>query len=1057
MAVLLVHLSDSHLKTPTDPLMQRVAALSQAIAAEMDGSVTACILAFTGDATDKGRAAGFDVAGQLLQGLAADVERLTKLRPITLAVPGNHDVVLPDDTSLRDITLGSLEKEAEITRPKPAVEKEVLAPLNAYFAFVAAVAPGGSPTPDRPYYVAIDKEFDGKRLRFHLLNSSWMCNRGQEPGCLLFPVSEIRPPQGGPTPDYEITLLHHPFAWFKQPEAMRPLRDAVESISDMILTGHEHVGRLTKVVVHGAAEWEYREGEALQDGDAGEISGFHVVRLDFQQDRQTLTTYQWRRTGAGPAYVRTADPAESALGRNRRRASQPYRFRADFEAKLDDPELPVLHPKQGKLRLSDFYTYPDIKQINDAPDSPKARVRGEKVVEILAGTPRAILFGPDRCGKSSLAKRACADLHSRGDLPLLLNAQRLRNATADRLARLLETMVGEQYEALTPEAYWQVDPTKRVLIIDDLQQGPDHRNRRDELLAELERRFQRIVIVGADEFYFEELLCDETEEARKSNALWSYDLYRILPFGYVRCEQFVRNWVGLGHSKPDELEEKVAQITGLLTQFLKNNLIPQYPWVVMVIVQQADSPEPLHAENGSYGYLLQALITAALAKSRLRLPVNGKYRWLGELAKELYNRDLAALPDADARALHESYRREYGVTDIDYKEVRDDLVAAGVLRVEGNDLSFRQPYTYCYFVAWELAQRIHANDDSARREVRRLCQDLYHEDTANVLVFLAHLTTSQVVLEEMTARAAELFADAPATDFVSDVGSINSMYDKVQALILPRGDPQQNQLALKDHQDERRAELESKAKPNREVCLRRSPEDRANCDRTFAKVMEIVTAMRTIEILGQVLRNEATARKVSAMLEITGHIFHLGRRLLGFIFSLPGDHLLDKMICNLEEHYRHRMPKAKVDDLISEVSRHLFNMYTFAAFGVVKHIAAAVGERNLREVFRQLVEADPNLANRVYKLAIDLETLPTLPLRDVETLNDELTGTKRAKGRKKVAYNNLAHTLVRSLVVDYLYLNHVPRGQAQALCQKLNIEVPAAMNDVTIKRLPPGR
>jgi hypothetical protein len=79
----------------------------------------------------------------------------------------------------------------------------------------------------------------------------------------------------------------------------------------------------------------------------------------------------------------------------------------------------------------------------------------------------------------------------------------------------------------------------------------------------------------------------------------------------------VRNWVTLGHTKPDELEDKIVEINGLLTQFLRNNLIPQYPWVVMVIVQQADSAEPLHAENGSYGFLLQALITAALAKSRL--------------------------------------------------------------------------------------------------------------------------------------------------------------------------------------------------------------------------------------------------------------------------------------------------------------------------------------------------------------------------------------------------------------------------------------------------------
>jgi len=123
---------------------------------------------------------------------------------------------------------------------------------------------------------------------------------------------------------------------------------------------------------------------------------------------------------------------------------------------------------------------------------------------------------------------------------------------------------------------------KRVLIIDDLHHAPADSDGRAHLLPEFERRFDRIVILGADEFYYEELICANKDD-RKSNALWAYDLYRILPFGYLRCEQFVRNWVGLGETKSDELEDKVTQINGLLTQFLRNNLIPQYPWVVMII------------------------------------------------------------------------------------------------------------------------------------------------------------------------------------------------------------------------------------------------------------------------------------------------------------------------------------------------------------------------------------------------------------------------------------------------------------------------------------------
>ncbi len=644
------------------------------------------------------------------------------------------------------------------------------------------------------------------------------------------------------------------------------------------------------------------KARALQEGSDGKVSGFSCAAARLRKrSRQTVTTYQWSTSAIG-AYVRTVGPADAHLGRNRRRASQPYRLLPVFEEKLDDPELPVFHSKQGMLHLSDFYTYPDLMPLDDDSGSATPRMRGEKLVETIGRASRSLLFGPDRCGKSSLAKRLYVDLHKSGDLPLLLHGASLKNVRMERVGQLLEGLVQEQYEALKPEAYWQTDPSKKVLILDDMPDAPGEADHRSLLLAEIERRFNRVIIVTAEDFYFEEFLSADVED-RKSNPIWAYAFYRILPFGYLRCEQFVRNWVGLGQGKQDELEDKVKQITGLLTQFLRHNLIPQFPWVVMIVVQQADSAEPLHAENGSYGYLLQALITAALAKSRLKHPIPGKYAWLGELANEMYTRDLSVLPDDEARKVHERYRKEYGVTDLDYKEIRGDLVAAGVLRVDDGQVSFRQAYTYCYFVAWHLAQRLHANDEAAREEVKGLCKDLYHEDTANVLVFLAHLTTSHVVLEEMTGRAAELFADSRESDFVTDVEPINNLYQKVQALILPHGDPQLNKIALQDRQDENKAQRDSKNPPRREVKLRRSPEERKARDRAVGKVIEMVTAQRTIEILGQVLRNAATGRKVPAMLEITKQVFSLGRRQLNFLFSLGGEQL-EKLIANLEELYQ---------------------------------------------------------------------------------------------------------------------------------------------------------
>jgi predicted MPP superfamily phosphohydrolase len=148
--VLLAHLSDAHLRTVADPLMKRASALARAIAGEIDGSVKGCVLAFTGDATDKGFVPGFGVAKQFLGNLANEIEKLTSLRPVMLSVPGNHDVVIPPDSDLRDLAINSLTGDAATARPKKALEEAILAPLSDYFAFADTVAPGASPNKDKP-------------------------------------------------------------------------------------------------------------------------------------------------------------------------------------------------------------------------------------------------------------------------------------------------------------------------------------------------------------------------------------------------------------------------------------------------------------------------------------------------------------------------------------------------------------------------------------------------------------------------------------------------------------------------------------------------------------------------------------------------------------------------------------------------------------------------------------------------------------------------------------------------------------------------------------------
>ena len=431
MSVLVVHLSDAHLKSNSDPLIARLPNLARAIGSEFNASVKAILIAFTGDAVDKGSILAFEVAKSFFTRLREEVQTITACITHILMIPGNHDVVQPSDPALRDLAIANLTKGEMSTRPQASFEQVVLDPLNRYFE-LAKACDASSPTPENPYYVTVDKTYEGHTIRVHLLNTAWMCTRGQHPGDLLFPLDELGNVPHANSVDYELSLLHHPFHWFKQPEIMRNLREKIESRSDMILTGHEHVGRSLVQKTFGKGENEYHEGEALQDGDAEVRSGFHVLKIDFENDRQILSTYLWKEANGIGAYHHENNLFDAPLTRNDSKITLINRFKHSFEVMLSDPELPIQHPKNGKLTLGEFFTYPDVKLKDDGDEIQKPRIKGGDVLGIVVSQKRSLFLGPDRCGKSSFAKRLCFDLHACGHLPLFVSGETLAHAKSVR-------------------------------------------------------------------------------------------------------------------------------------------------------------------------------------------------------------------------------------------------------------------------------------------------------------------------------------------------------------------------------------------------------------------------------------------------------------------------------------------------------------------------------------------------------------------------------------------------------------------------------------------------
>jgi len=114
---------------------------------------------------------------------------------------------------------------------------------------------------------------------------------------------------------------------------------------------------------------------------------------------------------------------------------------------------------------------------------------------------------------------------------------------------------------------------------------------------------------------------------------------------------------------------------------------------------------------------------------------------------------------------------------------------------------------FCFFVAHWLARNIHKTE--AQAAVKVLGSRLDHDVSANVFIFLSHLTDHPVVLQEMRAAAAGLMSNAKLATMTDDIQPLNELNSPENFFSLPSTTPEVNRRLLQDAQDDELASRRS--------------------------------------------------------------------------------------------------------------------------------------------------------------------------------------------------------------------------------------------------------
>jgi hypothetical protein len=450
------------------------------------------------------------------------------------------------------------------------------------------------------------------------------------------------------------------------------------------------------------------------------------------------------------------------------------------------------------------------------------------------------------------------------------------------------------------------------------------------------------------------------------------------------------------------------------------NFVPSYPIFILIILQASETGNPHELQASSYGHYYQYLIYKTLSKHlKSQESFNTFFNYLSDLAFYCFENNLKSISSNELDLFHAKYRDEYdigfGVTD-----VIDTLVQSQLLEKFEDFYEFKYLYIYYYFVAKKLARDINAQE--TKNLISALSMRLYRAEYANIFMFLTHHSKDEFILEEILKNARLIFADQRVCRLENDISIIHELADELPKLVLKTlaiDKSREEQLKIEEDEDER---LDDESEGMPEASLE---EDVTEIDFNA----KINLAFKTIEILGQILRNGSGEIRAAPKLALATETYMVGLRALNvfFAFFLNFQEFIIKQIADeIIEKNVSEDQKEKIERISKTI---LFGICAQLSFTFIKKVSDSIGSESLRKTLAEIRDSNEFVSVELIDFAIKLDHFRKFPETEMKELNEKTTKLP------------LSSFLMRRFVLKYLYLFHTDFREKQKICSYLGISM----------------
>lgn len=1015
MKVLFIQLSDIHIKNGKDSIFDKRIKLLEAIQNETK-SVDEVFLMITGDTAFSGSVEEFELSKTFFDETIEYLSKYSGKKINTIVLPGNHDCQkLTEENKAREGLIKFVQDNGSEAIDQSVVE--ILSSLqNNYFDFAKQYNP--EPIYTNQLLNIYKFELGDKSIVFYTYNTAFQSILHEQPGKMIYPVSMFDDNLFKEKANVIISCFHHPLHWLK-PENRREFKYHVEKTSDFYFTGHEH--EYTKSLISNLDDniVYYVEGDVLQDNDNSKLSGFNLVYFDLDENKFQIANYKWN----GEKYTNeTPESKWISYERGVSNVLSPYELKATFMQTLNDVGANLSHPNVAQVKLTDIFVYPRL-ELQDYSGNPDREVAiltedSEALIKSLKNDIRLLLSGSENIGKTSLLKITYVNLHSKGFVPVLIDGHKIKNTSIEDFKKIIISHFLNQYDSTDKEDILQLNLEKLVIIIDDFDKISLNSKYKGNLISNLINNYTNIIISGNELMSLEDIV---TDEAVNEDLFSSFNTYEIREFGNLLKSKLINKWITLGSIETMSDEERIKKLHQaelIIRTVTGKNLVPNYPLFLLTILQAIELGNPADLTASTFGHYYQFLIQKAFGNSlKSQDEITSYNNYLSELAYYFFKNKLRCIDAKEIQKFDTSYRVNFTIKD-SLDIIIKNLVKGNILDDYEGYYEFKYLYIYYFFISKHLAENI--EQDEIREKVSALCKRLYKSEFANILLFLTHHSKDQFLLTEILTNAKELFNDLEPCKLENDISAINKLGDKLPQLVY-------DSKTIEEHRDE----VNSK-KDEEEVS------EKAELAKNFSNIpdinedisdLDIVAklnlAFKTIEILGQILKNNYGKISNPVIFDLVEETYLMGLRTLNVFFSVietNTDFLVNQINSLIGE--KHITDKAKIEQISRRI---LFNICNQISYSLIKKVTDSVGTENLENSYKSVLEKHNYNSVKLIDFSIKLDHFRSFP-------NEEMRNFKADFSKSP-----LAQQIMKRMVINYLYLFPTSTEQKQRILSFLDI------------------